>query len=1015
MVTSTFTHGLRSPRSSGRTPTAWVLALLTAALLAAIPLAAQQTGQIGGTVTGAASGRALAGVLVSVEGTAIRQLTNAQGRFLLLNVPAGTHTVAASFIGYGQGRQQVDVPAGDTVTVDFALPSRAVELEGVVVTGTPFAAQRREVGHSLEVITSEEIELAGAVSLDDVLRGRAPGLQIQGQSGVAGAGAQILLRGLASLNGRNRPLIYVDGIRINDRGSYENSGDTQDQAATVLNSISPQDIDRIEIIKGAAASTLYGTEASAGVIQIFTKQGASGQPRWTFSIEQGIAAPRHVGPKADPSGLHLNDCTIGGPLRPSQAEPDPGCPASGSWLRNSPKQDYRLSVRGGGDAYSYFASAGFGRTEGIINVPDPSDDQASQDLNIRGNVTFNPFRSLQIRLNNSYTRRDIQWYQDGDNDRGFIENVTKLDLGETPDNDDALVFQSDIEQDIDHFTGGLSFNFTPSEKFRHRLNLGLDWSRSETITFDELGFWAFPDGSRTNDVEISRLITVDYAGAWFTRFSSAWTSTLEWGGQLNDREDRGFRVDCVRFIAPGERVANECAEATFESGAFGLQEDRRGFRSGGFLLQEKIGWNDRLFFTAGFRADAFSQINKELDLTFDFLLYPKVQLTYTLSDHDFWPDQIETFRLRSAWGQSGSPPPQDAQQTLWQIAGADELPGSGFIIESISAPDIKAERTSEIEFGFDASAFNGRVSLQATYFNARTTDGLIFNPLLPSGGLVENIPTNEGEWKRWGIETGFDVAVVQSPRYRLSLSGQYSWRDSEIISLGRLGVGSPQSSANVGFDTRFTEGKPFPQVFGTPVSNPNEFALPLRNTVQDLGTSIPTTELSLGLSFTLHDRLTLDVLGAGQFGHIILDEGAEELATIGVWPQCVGVDDNLTDHLDNGAPLQFTAAEIARCSSRTSVGGVALNDQNEDWTFSGDYFRIQSASLTYRVPESWLPRSLTGAQIQFRATNLALFTDYPTGTDPDALLGAANFELFRSSGFALPAPRTYSLTIRVTF
>jgi outer membrane receptor protein involved in Fe transport len=1007
LVTSTFTRALRFA--------AWALALLSTALLPAVPLAAQETGQIRGTVTGAASGQALAGVRVSVEGTAIRQLTDAQGRFLLLDVPAGLQTVTASFIGYGQGRRQLEVPAGDTVTVDFALAARAVALEGVVVTGTASAAQLREIGNSIAVISAAEIEQAGAVNLDDVLRGHAPGLQVQGQAGVAGAGSQIFLRGLSSINGRNRPLIYVDGIRINDRGSYESSGNTADQAATVLNSINPQDIDRIEIIKGAAASTVYGTEASAGVIQIFTKRGAAGRAQWTFSEEQGVAVPRHVGPKSDPSGLHLNDCRIGGPLRPTQTQPDPGCPASGSWLQNAHKHDYRLSVRGGSDAYNYFASAGFGRTEGIANVPERFDPQASRDVNIRANVTFQPFDAMQIRLNNSYTRRDIQWIEDGDNDEGFTENVIKLDQGETPGDDDALVFQSDIDQDIDHFTTGVNVNFTPSAKFSHRLNLGLDWSRSETIRLRPLGFWNFAAGSRFNDAEVTRVLTVDYAGSWFADVGDSWTSTLEWGGQLNDREDRGLRIDCTGFIAPGNRVATECQQAGFETGGLGLQEDRRGFRSGGFLLQERVGWNNRLFVTAGFRADAFSQINRELDLTYDFLIYPKAQLTYTLSDHDFWPDQLETFRLRAAWGESGDPPPQDALQTLWQIAGADELPRSGFIIQSLSSPGIKPERTGEFEFGLDASAFDGRLSLQATYFTAKTRDGIIFNPLLPSGGVVENIATNEGEWKRWGIETSFDVVVVESPRYRLGLSGLYSWRDSEILSLGRLGVGSPQSTATVGFNQRFTEGRAFPQFFGEPVSNPNEFALPQRGPVQDLGTTIPTTELSLGLSFTLRNRLTLDVFGAGQFGHVLLDEGAEEAATDGVWPQCVGVDDNLTDHLTNGTPLEFNAATIARCSTRASVGGVALAGVNEDWLFKADYFRIQSASLTYRLPESWLPRALTGAQVQFRVTNVALFTGYPTDTDPDAILGAANNELFRSGGFTLPAPRTYSLNLRVNF
>ncbi|MEE8519491.1 MAG: TonB-dependent receptor, partial [Dehalococcoidia bacterium] len=650
-----------------------------------------------------------------------------------------------------------------------------------------------------------------------------------------------------------------------------------------------------------------------------------------------------------------------------------------------------------------------GKTEGIINVPDEFDAQNAEDLNVRANFTFNPSDKLQIRLNNSYTRRDIHWIEDGDNSRGFIENVIKLNLGETPGDDDALVFQSIIDQDIDHFTTGINLNFTPLDNFSHRLNMGLDWSRSETIRLRALGFWDDPEGSRFNDAEITKVITLDYAGSWFAELPiGSWTSALEWGGQLNDREDRGVRIDCDGFIAPGERILNECQDRGR------LQEDRRGFRTGGGFLQERIGWNNRLFITAGFRADAFSQINNKLDLTFAFLVYPKLQMTYTLSDHDFWPDMIETFRLRAAWGESGDPPPQTAQQTLWQIAGADELPESGFIIESLAKPDIQPERTSEYEFGLDMSAFNGRVSFQGTYFYNKTTDGILFNPLLPSTGVVESIPFNTGSWKTWGIETGFDLTVLEANDYRLSVNAQYSWYDNEILDLGVRGEGNPEFRTT-SFNQRYTVGLPFPQHWGERVSNPDEFALPVRDTVVDLGRSIPNKELSLGLSFTLHNRLSLDVFGAGQFGHLLLDESAEEAATDGVWPECVGVDENLTDHLDNGVPLTFTAGKIAQCSSRGSVNGVALANRNVDWTFKGDFFRIQSASLTYRLPESWLPFGFTAARVQFRATNIALFTGFPTGTDPDALLGAANNELFRSGGYTLPAPRTYSLNLRVNF
>ncbi len=1014
-----------SPNRVRATPLRWKygpcrlgIVIGTVALFVTGPsLSAQQTGRVQGTVRAGESLQPLQGVQVTLDGTGLGGLSGADGRFVIADVPAGSYTVGVTLIGYGREEQQITVAAGVSVTVDFTLFVRAVELEALVVTGTATAARQREIGNSIAVISSQQIEAMNPGNIDDILRGNAPGVTVQGQTGTAGAGSQVLLRGLGSIEGRNRPLIYVDGIRLNDRGAYE-SGSTATgntgQAATVLNSIDPADIDRVEIIKGAAAATLYGTEASAGVIQIFTKRGTTGAPRWSLSVETGIADPLQVGPDEDPTGLHLNDCTVGGPLRPDQTGPDPDCPESGSWLKSAFSQDYHLSVRGGtAGGFTYYGSGGFAIQEGIANVPDRPegvtvgyDDNEAQDLNLRGNFGFQPASGLNVRLNSAYTRRDIGWIPDGDTDRGFYNNVVFLDEGATPDNQDGLVFQQDIDQAIDHFTISGNFDWTPSSSFTNRLNIGLDWSNSRTITLRPLGFFDFPEGSRVWDEEQTRVITVDYAGSWSQDITDSWRSTLSWGGQLNDREDRGLRVDCRGFIAPGEQVLSECQEAQFEGGGIGLQEDRRGFRSGGGFAEARFGWKDRFFLSGGVRADAFSQINQDLDLTFDFLLYPKVQATYTLSDEDFWPDWIETFRIRGAWGESGEPPPQNALQTLWQIAGADEIPESGFIIQSVGNPDIVAERTSEFELGFDASMFDDRVVLQATGFHSKTTDGILFNPLLPSSGIVEDIPVNPGEWTRKGVEASFDVVALDMDDFRLSVNGQYQWFDNEVQSLGELGTGDPVC-LDTDFSQRICVGDAFPQAFGDEqAENPDEFALPvLMDTTLNLGRTIPNQEFSAGLTANFLGRLTFDVFGSGQFGHILIDDAAQELADEDIWPQCAGVDDAVDAFEDNGTPLPFTAAEILRCTDA----------DNEHWFFSGDYFRIQSASLTYQLPENWLPGWFERASLQFQVTNLALFTGYPTGADPDAILGGAVNELFRSSGYTLPVPRTFTLRLRANF
>lgn len=1001
-------------REVGWRATGTLLAAVTLLAFAFVPVSAQ-TGGIVGEVTGGITGQPLADVQVVVEGTSLGALTNGQGRFLLLNVPVGTHRIRATLIGYGEETADVTVAAGESANAGtLHMFSRAVELEGMVVTGTAIAAQRREIGNSIALITSEDIEAAGIVSIDDILRGKALGLTVQGSSGMAGAGSQILIRGLASINGRNRPLIYLDGIRLNDRGAYETSLES-DQAATILNSLNTQDIDRIEIIKGAAASTLYGTEASAGVIQIFTKQGTAGDRRWTLSMETGIAVPTHFGPDEDPTGLHVNDCTTGGPMRPEQVTPDPACPESGSWVKNAWTKQTSISVRGGSESFTYFASGSIGTQEGIANVPDQYDPQRANNLSIRANFTFHPLENLQLRINNSYTRRDINWIPDGDNSEGFLENVTKLDLGETPNNVDSLVFQMDIEQNIDDFTTGVNINYTPSASFQHRLNAGMNLSTSNSRTLRPFNFWDFPQGTRTVDIETTRIITLDYAGSWARAVNPSWNSTLSWGGQFTDREDTGIRTDCVGFIAPGRPLSNDCERTGFRSGGLGLQEDRRGFRNGGFFLQQMIGWKNRLFITGGLRADAFSQIDDQLDLTFDFLYYPKLQATYTLSDHDFWPEWFDTFRLRGAWGESGDPPPQTASKTLWQIAGADAN-AQGLIIESLANLDVTAERTEEFEIGVDASLFDGRVSFQTTGFRRNTTDGIIFNPLLPSGGIVENVPFNVGSWWSQGVEMALDVNIIDRRDLRVNINSQWQYVENQVTSLGNLGNEGDQLTNNVGFNTRFREGLPFPAFFGFPVINPDAQEAPIRSdTLSFMGITIPPHELSIGASVTIQNRLTLEVFGTGQFGHKLLDEGAEELATVGVFPQCVGVDDIIDAWLDGGSLGTLTAMDIARCSARGSLNGVSLDDQNEDWLFDAGYFRISTASLTYRIPENLLPSALSAGTVQFRANNLHIFTNYPTGTDPDALLGAATFELFRSGGYTLPLPRSYTLNVRLNF
>ncbi len=989
--------------------TAVALGLALAAF--ATPVAAQ-TGNIAGTVRSQGTTELLSEVVIQAVGTSVSGLTNNDGRFVLLNVPAGTHTVTATLIGYGQASQEVTVTAGGTAVADFTLQTRAVELEGVVVTGTAIAAQRREIGNSIELITAEEISSSGVTTVDEILRGKVQGLTVSGGGGSPGVGSEINIRGLTSINGRTSPLIYVDGVRVgSEDGAYDTSGGS-DGVVTVLGAISPQDIERIEVIKGAAASTLYGTDATAGVIQIFTKRGEDGPARWTFSTQGSIVTPSHVGPgvDVDPTGLHLNRCDIEGPLpQDTIPGPDPDCPASGSWLRNAYAQDYALQVRGGSETFSYFASGRFEREEGIVNVPENRDPQSANNLFFRANFSFKPWESVDIQLNNAYTQRNITFIPDGFSTNGLIWNVSRLTDGETPDDRDALVFDLLESQAIDAFTIGSTVSWTPNENMRQRLTLGMDWSNSNRDEEYKRGHFNEALGRRTVDIENNRVITVDYAGSysWELPGLDAFDFVTSAGGQLNDRQASGLRGDSEDIINRGRVV--------IEQGAIlaNINEDRAGFINGGFFLQQQLGWNNRFFLTGGFRMDSYSTINERLESRLLTQFFPRVQGTYTLSDHAWWPSGfMDTFRLRAAYGTAGDPPPQTASRTLWdpRLTGRGSV---GYVVDQIGNPDAAPERTTEWEIGADISALQGRVTFSGQYFSRTTTDGLIFNDPLGSQGIIEPTPFNAGDWDTWGFEGTIDANILEMDNFRWNVNANYQWLTNKMLDIGLDEDNSYNLDSGFGLSS-FRVGRPFPAIYIETLLNEDAVGeLPIySDTTEFLGINLAPQELSVGTSFGIGNRLNIDLFGYGQFGHYLLDGQAQDAAEDGTWPGCVEVVEAMAAWRAAGEPAnaipQLPTKEIALCDG---ADGLA---QPRDWYDAGDFFRFSSVSAQYRLPEGMLPGSIAGATLQFRVQNLNLWTDF-NGTDPDAIRGSGVQQAFREAGFVMPLPRTYSLNLRLNF
>ncbi len=259
--------------------------------LAAMPAAAQVTGTVRGQLIDVTTRRPVDGAEVYVVGTDLRTLSNANGRFEL-NVKAGAIDVRARRFGYASVTKHVTVTPGEAVTVDFELSQAAIGLDVVVVTGAGAETEKRKLGNTVATIDASKLENAPIVNISEALAAREPGVSVLPSGGLTGEGARIRIRGITSLSQANEPIVYIDGVRVDRSGGFgDYIGTGGGGTPSRLDDINPDAIERIEILKGAAAATLYGTEASAGVIQVFTKTGARGAPRFDFVSSRGFRTP----------------------------------------------------------------------------------------------------------------------------------------------------------------------------------------------------------------------------------------------------------------------------------------------------------------------------------------------------------------------------------------------------------------------------------------------------------------------------------------------------------------------------------------------------------------------------------------------------------------------------------------------------------------------------------------------------------------------------------------------------
>ncbi len=988
-----------------RIPSVFTLVVATfGAATTAIPLLPlnAQLGSIRGRVVVEGVNRPLGNAQVSVVGTQIGALTNDNGEFRLNNVPPGPRQIRVQRIGFAALTSPVTVTAGETVTIDFTIREAPVSLEQVVVTATG-DVRRKEVANSMATISAETIENAPVANAQQLLAAQTPGVTVLANTGQPGGGGVIRLRGNNSISQTNNPIIYVDGVRI-----Y--SGDTPvvpnaRQVMNPFNDIRSEDIERVEVMKGASATTLYGTEASGGVIQIFTKRGRSGRPQWTAEAVGGTNDLDYLHVDGDPTVVYLKNCrgselfgidvTNAATLGQEVPFEDSTCPSSGKWVRTGVVQRYSASVGGGGDVMQYFLTGNYSDEQGAV---DPGEFKTG---GFRGNFSFRPLRQLELALNSSYQRGDQQWIPDGNLANGFLLNVARGTAGNyrgsgcsTPtivcmNNAAALTIGTNSR--TDHFISGFTINYAPVATWTNRLSIGYDYNGVENRSLIPFGHIRTPTGQLSQQDWTRKFLSIDLASSYRKDFGSMWVSTTSFGGQLFQDNLFQTNVTATEFASPGEPVLTSGAIRTVGT------DTRRRVVNAGLFAQEQLGWRDRAFLTLGLRVDGNSAFGEDFGLQ----PYPKVGISYVLSEHEFWPRKWETFKLRAALGEAGKAPGAfDATRTWDPIAGDDAKPG--VTPNQIGNPDLGPETTRELELGFETSAFAGRYSVDFTYFNTRTLDALIQVRYPPSGGFLNRQLENIGEVRNQGIEARAEAGLIRRQSVDWRARVNYTHIKSEAVDIGSEAVISTSGSF-----TEVRKGYPVTSLFARKVLNPNEFAPPVfSDSNLFYGPTFPDDVIGLGTTLTLWDRLSIDMLGEFQNGGYNINYVGFQNANRGNWRPCYDVQKKLVaaQKGDASALNSVNALQRARCA-------IDRTQQFADWWIEPiDFFRMRYVTVSYKIPPKVL-RGMQNATLTLSGRNLFYTSDY-SGLDPESA-DQADSQVGRREYYVLPQLRSFSLALRL--
>jgi TonB-linked SusC/RagA family outer membrane protein len=1009
--------------------------------------------RISGKVAGP-DGKGLPFISVLIRTTTIGTTTDANGAYSLnADIKAGTYSIEFSGVGYKATVQSITIGSASSYTADATLSEDALNMEEVVVTGVSAGTTRKQLGSYISTIRADQLTKGATGDVLAALQGKTAGAQITQNNGDPGGAMTVRLRGISSIGSSSEPLYIIDGVIVNNgTNRVTNTSSNYDGSTFIgtigqnrLADINPADIERIEVLNGAAASAIYGSRANAGVVQIFTKRGSLGAPVvsvstafQTNSLRKSVEvnrSPTKFGGPTDGPGAQTQDI-----LTPALTNTTAVTryDYNDYIFRTGIGTDNNVSVAGGKDKTKYFTSASYFKNEGIVkntdfrrfsfrlNLDQQLSSKASFNVGLNyvnslsnekpdGNSFFSPINSINIIGNfHDLWTRDALGNIKAIGERGRVNPVSVIEDIKQKQETNRIIANAGLKVKL---FKGFTLDYT----------LGIDQYAQKGETFIPpfaynvsdgfFGGGAGLDPTRNGYASAGTYnffqVNNEVNGTYQANFGKDIVSTTQLGYSLQ-YEKSSYTLLQGRGLAPFVQTVN--GASTLLPGA-----DNRGeFSVSGAYLQQNFNYKSLLYVTGAIRVDGSSVFGEDQRNQ----TYVKASGSYIISEHDFWNNmrmaKVWNFaKIRIAYGQSGNMTGIGAYDRFNSYSSNSFVSRTSLVSSSqLANVNVKPERQNELEFGVDLGFFKSRLTVQANIYTKKVSDLSISRFIAPTTGF-SSLLDNFGSLENKGFELVIAGKPVQNKNFNWTVTGIFNHNRNKLVNTTQA---LALYSTNTGAPVALIQGQPIGVFYGA------FFARDASGNLVKNGSGFPQGERGIqnsALVYTVvRDANGVPVQSNPLLRKVIGDPNPDYTASLV----------NELNYKKFGLRIQFDAVQgvdvfNADWRTRQGVGNgkEAEKEQTgvyprgyinsfyasvEEWRIDdGSFVKLREVSLSYSIGNIKMLRDIT---LSLSGRNLISWDNYK-GYDPEVNAGGQSTVLRAIDFGAVPIPRTFKVGLSAKF